>query len=241
MSGFGRGTTCKPTLVRFTANDLLDFTRYTANGTGDTSVVVEDATFGQMIRTTVSDTDNQAGHVYLDNGPITFVANTKFKIVALVRHNGTTSEFGIGLSDGFATANTGIFDNTAATMTSQDSILAYKFSSSLYHRGEIRNASSATASGATTYAFTTSLTYKVEIIGEVQTNGIHVRFFATDMTGAVAGRNNYYTIGYDSDVSPVAASGVDNLQFGWALKTTTTTEVISHVKPLLLEYNTIGT
>lgn len=233
MSGFGPGVTNKPTLVRYGVNALRDPVRWTQNGTGDTTIAVEDATYGSVIETTVTNTDDQAGHVYLADGPITFVTNTKFKFAAWVKVNDASAEFGIGFSDGFATANTGIFSNTAATMTSQDSILAYKFSSSAFHRGEIRNATSATASGASSTAFTAATWYKIVVSGECQTNGLHVRFFADG--------TNYYTIGYDSSVAPVAASGVDNLRFGWAVKTSTTTEVISTVKPVLLEYNTIGT
>lgn len=241
MSAFGPGVTCKPSLVQLTENYLRDLTRYTLNGTGDTTITAEDTSYGSVIQTTVTNTDDQAGHVYLADGPVTFVAGTKFRFAALVKIDGVTAEVGIGFSDGFATADTGIFSNTAATMTSQDSILAYKFSNSAFMRGEIRNAGSATESGATSIAFTHALWYKIEVEGECQSDGkLHARFYSTDMSGAVAGRKNYYTIGYDSSVAAVTASGVDNLRFGWAVKTSTTTQVVLQVKPLLVEYNTVN-
>lgn len=241
MSAFGPGVTCKPTLVRYNKTYLGDFTRWTANGTGDTTITAEDTTVGSFFQTTVTNSDNQAGHFYLGDGPITLTNNTSFKMVALVRFDGGTAEVGMGLSDGFSTANTGIFSDTTATMTSQDSILAYKFANSAFWRGEVRNATSATASGASSIAATHAIWYRISVIGEVKTDGIHARFYSADLSAAVAGDNNYYTIGYGSGVSPVAASGVDNLQFGVAFKTSTTTEVIGRFKPLLLEYNSVGT
>lgn len=242
MSAFGPGVTCKPSLVQLNENYLRDLTRYTTNGSNDTTVLVEDATYGSVFETTVTNTDNQAGHVYLADGPITFAAGTSFKFAALLNIDGTTPEVAIGFSDGFATADTGIFSNTTATMTSQDSILAYRFSSSAFARGEIRNAGTATESGATSTAWTHALWYKIEVEGECMSDGkLHARFYSTDMSGAVAGRNKYYTIGYDSGVAAVTASGVDNLRFGWATKTTTTTAAILKVKPLVVEYRTIKT
>lgn len=229
MSAFGPGVTSKPGLVRYGADFLRNLEHYVQNGTGDTTIVAEDTTYGSIIQTTVTNSDNQAGHVYLGNlAPFTLVSGAKFKFAAFVKFSDASAEFGIGFSDGFSTANTGIFSDTTATMTSQDSILAYQFSGSAFWRGEVRNASSATASGATTTAATAATWYKIEVEGEVQSNGIHARWM---VDGAAI-----YTIGYGSGVSPVAASGVDNLQFGWAVKTTTTTQVIGYVSPLLVEY-----
>lgn len=233
MSIFGAGVSCKPQLVRYNAAALRSLEQYVLNGTGDTTIVAEDTTYGSVIQTTVTNSDNQAGHVYLGNlAPFTLVAGAKFKFGAYATFNHASAEFGLGFSDGFASADTGIFSNTTGAMTSQDSILIYQFSGSAFWRGEVRNATSATASGATTTAATAGTWYKVEVEGEVQTNGIHARWM---VDGAVI-----YTHGYSSGVSPVAASGVDNLQFGWAVKTTTTTEVISKVVPLYLEYTSKG-
>lgn len=238
---FGTGITCKPTLVQYGPEFLRELSNYTQNGTNDTTIMAQNTDYGSAIQTTVTNTDDQAGHVYLAQGPVTFVAGTKFRFAAIVSFSDATAEFGIGFSDGFATADTGIFSDTTATMTSQDSILAYQFSGSAFWRGEMRNAGTATASGATTIAATAALYYRIEVEGECQTNGLHARWWATDMSGAVSGRNNYYTIGYDSSVTPVTASGLTAMRFGWAVKTTTTTQVVSTVIPLALEYNTIAT
>lgn len=228
MSAFGTGITSKPGLVRYDASMLRNLALYTQNGTGDTTIVAEDTTYGSVIQTTVTNSDNQAGHVYLSLAPFTPVNGSKFKVAAYATFNHASAEFGLGFSDGFSTADTGIFSNTTATMTSQDSILIYQFSGSAFWRGEVRNATAATASGATTTAATAGTWYRVEIIGEVKSDGINARFYVDGKL--------IYTVGYDSGVSAVAVSGVDNLLFGWAVKTTTTTEVISKVAPLYVEY-----
>lgn len=239
MSAFGPGVTCKPTLVRYDKTYLSDFTRWTTNGTGDTTITAEDTTVGSFFQTTVTNTDDQAGHIYLGDGPITFVAGTRFKFVALVRWDGTTAGVAVGFSDGFATPDTGVLGADGA-VASSDSILVHKLTASAFFRGGITNAGAQTVSGATTTAATHNIWYRVTCAGEAQTNGIHARFYASDLSGAVAGDINYYTIGYDSGVSPVAASGVDNLRFGCCFQTGTTTQIIGGFKPLLLEYSTIA-
>lgn len=232
-SGFGAGATCKPTLYRYGKEALGRLGNWLDNGTGDTTVIVEDTTWGSMIQTTVTNSDNQAGHVYMNIGPITPLVGTKMEFEAIVTFNHASAEFGIGFSDGFSTANTGIFSDTTGAMTSQDSILVYQFSGSAFWRGEQRNATAATASGATTTAATAGTVYRVRCEAEVQTNGIHARFYVDNV--------KIYTIGYDSSVTPPTLTGWDGLVFGWAVKTTTTTEVISKVKPLKVEFTVAAT
>lgn len=231
-SGFGAGVAPKAGVVRYDASALAHLALYTQNGTGDTTVVAEDATYGSIIRTTVTNTDDQAGHVYLSIAPFTPILNTKGSFAAHVKFNHASAEFGIGLSDGFSTADTGIFSDTAATMTSQDSILIYQFSSSAFWRGEQRNATVATASGATTTAATAGTWYFVRCDYEVHTDGLHARFFVNG--------TEIYTIGHGGAVTPPTVASWDGLVFGWAVKTSTTTEVISYVKPMLLEYSVLG-
>ncbi len=240
MSAFGPGVTCKPTLVQYDKTYLGDFTRWTTNGSNDTTITAEDTTVGSFFQTTVTNTDDQAGHIYLGDGPITFVAGTKFKFVGLLRWDGTTAGVAMGFSDGFATPDTGVLA-ADGTVASSDSILVHKLPSSAFWRGGITNAGAQTVSGATTIAATHALWYRLTVSGEVQTNGIHARFYAADLSAAVAGDINYYTIGYGSSVSPVAVSGVDNMRFGVCFQTSTTTQIVGRFKPLLLEYNTIAT
>lgn len=234
MSGpFGGGSTSKLDYINLGRNEMESIDDWISTGTNDTAAQAVDATYGTHMTITLGGADNDEGSLVLDRGAVFHpVSGDKFDVEGLVKLTEAATnniDFGFGFFDALEDT----FSDTAATLvTTTDHLLVCKFAESLFWRGAFGNDSTQVQSGATTTAMASGTWYRLRITGEVQTDGLHARFYVDEKV--------IYTIGYGSTVSPQSVTGFTGMYFGVTIKATNTNAEVAAFLPIKCEINQSG-
>lgn len=124
-------------------------------------------------------------------------------IFAVTEANTNDADVFCGISDGFPTATTGVFSNTAATFTAGDHFGWNKMAESMFHRTVAVSTSTGNAGATSTVAFASATEYTVRIEWNVTTMGIDMNVYV-DGTLLNSAINNFSRTGVNVGFAGIA-------------------------------------